>query len=332
MSSSSSWRTSPAFYRARYASLGSTQPLLSPPPQATTRRDRRDIASSFLSRYPSILHASSKLRVRTLLAAVCGLLLAGYTLSATASKRASRRANRTLSRDTTRRPLLLLRPMIQDVTSEGAHLAPPMLRPHPSSPVDGPRTVDAGRPRHPNPDAVPRTTSSNRKEARASMIAPDGTGHAAVVSPTPSVLPTVVSPRRRTVVSIEPSLALRRLALVHGWATSAILCGCFALVTIGVFGAIRKRRTARGPDEGRRWRSATGEYDDDDASECSDDSEYDKDEEENGSLDDELYRVLHSSDPAAMGYGSFPWSPASTIISVEPASTWTGDYFDKFDV
>jgi hypothetical protein len=336
-SSSSSWRNSPAFYRARYASLGSTQPLL-PPPTTTqaTRRDGSNVVASFLSSYPTILRASSKLRVRTLLAALCGLLLAGYTLSATASKRASRRTNRILSRGQTRRPLLLLRPMIHGVTSEGAQLAPPTLRRHPSSLVYGPRPVDAGRLRHPNPDAVPRTASSNRREARVRMIVPDGTGHAALASPTSSVRPTVVSPRRRTVVSVEPPLALRRLALVHGWATSAILGGCFSLAAVSVLCAIRRRRTTRGPDDRRRRRSATGDGDDDDdddASECSDDSEYDTKEAADGSMDDELYRVLHSSDPVAIGYGSFPWSPASTIISVEPASSsWTGDYFDKFDV
>jgi hypothetical protein len=163
------------------------------------------------------------------------------------------------------------------------------------------------------------------------MIVPERTRPAAVAfTPSRSIGKGASSPR-----SIEPPPAVRRLALVHGWATSAILGGCFALVTIGVFGAIRRRRTARGPEDRRRRRSATGEYDDDDddASECSDDSEYDKEEEADGSLDDELYRVLHSSDPVAIGYGSFPWSPASTIISVEPASSsWTGDYFDKFDV
>jgi hypothetical protein len=323
-SSSSSWRHSPAFYRARYASLGSTQPLLPTTTQATTRRDRSNAFASFLSRYPTILHASSKLRVRTLLAAGCGLLLAGFALSAT-TKRAPR-VNRLLSSESRRPLLLLLRPMVQDVTLEGAQLSPPMLRRHRQHARDAPP---------PTRDAAPRTLSTGANEPRTSMLVPEPARPAAMASPPSSVLRTVASPRPRpTVVSIEPPLAVRRLALVHGWATRAILGGCLALAAIGVLDAIRRRRTARGPEDRRRRRSATGEYDDVDDSECSDDSEYDKEEEEE-SLDDELYRVLHSSDPVAIGYGSFTWSPASTIISVEPAassSSWTGDYFDKFDV
>jgi hypothetical protein len=54
----------------------------------------------------------------------------------------------------------------------------------------------------------------------------------------------------------------------------------------------------------------------------------------------ELYRVLYSSDPNAIGYGSVGvLSGSSTLLSVETAraspcgsSSWTGDYFDKFDV
>ena len=110
-----------------------------------------------------------------------------------------------------------------------------------------------------------------------------------------------------------------------------IIGGCLALAAIGGISVLRQRRR-RIQRCDKRWRGSDAREDgggddgDDDASGASE-----------GSFD-ELYRVLRSSDPAAMGYGSFMWSPASTIISVEPAaaaaasSSWTGDYFDKFDV
>jgi hypothetical protein len=138
----------------------------------------------------------------------------------------------------------------------------------------------------------------------------------------------------------EPSLAASRLAVaVHGWATLAIVIGgCVALTSIVLVSVARTIRQGFDDDEATQRLSSAqnGINDDDDASEGSSDDDQD---------DDTLYRVWHStsrrgsSDPnaaAAMGYGSFLWSPASTLVSVEPASasasSWTGDYFDKFDV
>jgi hypothetical protein len=64
------------------------------------------------------------------------------------------------------------------------------------------------------------------------------------------------------------------------------------------------------------------------------------DDDEDDYEEDELYRVLCSSDPSVIGYGSVGvLSGSSTLFSVETArastcgsSSWTGDYFEKFDV
>jgi hypothetical protein len=142
----------------------------------------------------------------------------------------------------------------------------------------------------------------------------------------------------------EPSLAASRLAVAaHGWATLAIVIGgCVFGATMVVVSAARTIRQGFDAEATQRLSSAQdGIHDDnDDDDGVSEGSSNDQD-------DDTLYRVWHSSrsrrsssDPAAAaigyGYGSFVWSPASTLISVEPASasasSWTGDYFDKFDV
>jgi hypothetical protein len=71
----------------------------------------------------------------------------------------------------------------------------------------------------------------------------------------------------------------------------------------------------------------------------------DDDDDDDYEEEEEMYRVLYSSNPTEIGYGSAfgGASPVSTLISVETAraskctssfssSSWNGDYFDKFDV
>jgi hypothetical protein len=332
---STTWRTAPAFYRARYAALGSTLPLLparktspttSPLPLPARssgdfdfapqrNRTRRPLAATFLGRYPTHRCDKPKLRRRTLVLVACGVLAwcaLALAPSSWSSKRAPRAYRSLLASSASRRQprLVVLRPLTAAV---GSRAAPP---PEAEATAAALVTYAVAPP--------PMRTSLQQQPQRATLIAPEQA--AGVLS------------------------GASRLALLHLWAAYAIL-GCVAAAAAAsvAHGLLQRRRSVIERDD-----------DYDDASESSDyfvDDEFDRESDQqrraegSSSSDKDLYRVVYSSDPAEIGYGygSFGrWSPASTLVSVDArasaaaasssssptscASTWTGDYFDKFDV